>query len=61
MLDSFKERKDVALREEVKDRLQEGLRESHQRIMKLEQNVATLGYKVCESDEVEEIVKKRFD
>jgi len=29
--------------------------------MKLEQNVADLGYKVCENDEVEEIVKKRFD
>ena len=42
MLEQIKEKKEHALREEVKDRVNENLRESHARILKLESNVAEL-------------------
>ena len=42
MLDSVKEKKDQALREEMKDRLHETLVENNRRLMKLESDVAEL-------------------
>lgn len=42
MLDSVKDKKDQALREEMKDRLHETLVENNRRLMKLESDVAEL-------------------
>ena len=42
MLDSVKEKKDQALREEMKDRLHETLVENNRRLIKLESDVAEL-------------------
>lgn len=61
MLDTIKEKKDASLREEIKDRLHESLQDSSRRINKMETDINELNSKVCDVEEVEEIVKKRFD
>ena len=61
MLDSIKEKRDATLREEIKSRVVDGMRDSGDRISRLEQSVADLKAKVCDSEEVEEIVAKRFE
>ena len=61
MLDKFKDKKESVLREEIKDRVHQNLKESHDRIRELETNYDSLKARMVQSDEVEEIVKKRFD
>ena len=42
MLDTIKEKKDSALREEIKDRLNDSLQDSQRRIFQLESKVAEI-------------------
>lgn len=61
LLESIKEKKDLAMREEVKDRIDGTLKESQERIRALEQALTNVSSTICQSDEVEEIVAKRFE
>lgn len=49
------------MREEVKDRIDGTLKESQERIRALEQALTNVSSTICQSDEVEEIVAKRFE
>jgi len=61
LLDKFKDKKDDALRNELKDRLYSTLTENTSRLRQLEIKQDELEQKLVEHTEVESIVNKRFE
>ena len=61
LLDTFKEKKDESLRNELKDRLYSTLSENTNRLRQLEIKQDQLEHKLVESTEVESIINKRFE
>ena len=61
LLDTFKEKKDESLRNELKDRLYSTLSENTNRLRQLEIKQDQLEHKLVESTEVESMINKRFE
>ena len=61
LLDTFKEKKDESLRNELKDRLYSTLSENTNRLRQLEIKQDELEHKLVEPTEVESIINKRFE
>ena len=61
LLDTFKEKRDESLRNELKDRLYSTLSENTNRLRQLEIKQDQLEHKLVEPTEVESIINKRFE